>query len=661
MSRHHYHGTKESTKIDLKLYFRILNFTWKYWFRLTIGIFFGMLVGGSLLFALMMVPQMVSVVENPLTGKNAAQTVQTADQGTTGDPQLDKLLGQVRDYSARFSLPVEVHGTEIRVTKPVEFAFHAASPDGTLAWQLLALYGAGFAIAWLAKTIGEFLNKYFMNWVGVRVVADMRAYIFERLIAQSLRFYGKRDVGDLISRATNDTSMMEHCVAQTVSELTCGPVQLLACLCAVWIACARAQTYSLLVILLIGMGIMVLPMGILGSMIRRVCRQTFARIAIVISRMHEVFTGIRVVKAYHSEEREAEMFRKVNNNYFKRQIRAVRLQLLVSPCTEFVAVVGTIVFLVFACSQGTRLSDLAALLSPAFMAYKPLKELSKSFSYIQRSMAAADRYFAMVDTHTELPEKADGKVLTEFTGSIELKEVEFSYEDRKILDKVSFSIPRGSTVAIVGETGSGKSTIGNLVARFYDVDAGAVLIDGVDVRDYSIESLRKTIGVVTQEAILFNTTIAENIAYGKPEASMAEIETAAKQANAHDFIVGGHHPEGYQTNVGEKGFKLSGGEKQRVSIARAILRNPPILILDEATSALDTVTEKQVQDALNRVMQNRTVLAIAHRLSTIRHADKIIVLRAGKIIESGTHEELLALNGVYRKLYETQFSREEEA
>ena len=658
MSKHHRPG-EESTKINLKLYFRILNFTWKYWFRLTIGIFFGMLVGGSLLFALMMVPQMVSVVENPLAGHKKEAVVQDAGKVSTGDPQLDKLLDQVRDYSRRLSLPVEVNGTEIRVTKPVEFAFHAASPDGNLAWQLLALYGVGFAVAWLAKTIGEFLNKYYMNWVGVRVVADMRAYIFERLVAQSLRFYGKRDVGDLISRATNDTSMMEHCVAQTVSELTCGPIQLLACLCAVWIACARAQTYTLLIILLLGMVVMVVPIAVLGSMIRRVCRQTFARIALVISRMHEVFTGIRVIKAYHTEERETAQFRKENDNYFKRQIRAVRLQLLISPTTELVAVLGTIVFLVFACSQGTRLSDLAALLSPAFMAYKPLKELSKSFSYIQRSMAAADRYFAMVDSHTELPEKTDAREMKEFTGSIELKDVEFSYEDRKILDKVSFTIPRGSTVAIVGETGSGKSTIGNLVARFYDVDAGSVLIDGVDVRDYSIESLRKTIGVVTQEAILFNTTIAENIAYGKPEATMEEIETAARQANAHDFIVGGHHPEGYQTNVGEKGFKLSGGEKQRVSIARAILRNPPILILDEATSALDTVTEKQVQDALNRVMQNRTVLAIAHRLSTIRHADQIIVLRAGKIIESGNHEELLALNGAYRRLYDTQFSREE--
>ena len=398
----------------------------------------------------------------------------------------------------------------------------------------------------------------------------------------------------------------------------------------------------------------------MGALIRKVCRKVYARIAVVISRMHEVFTGIRAVKAYHAEERELVRFRQMNDRYFKQQIRAVRLQLLVSPSTEFVAVTGTLVFLVFACSQGVSLADLTAMLSPAFMAYKPLKDLSKSFSYIQRSMAAADRYFEIIDQHTELPEKTDARELEDFSDAIELDDVVFSYDDRRILDHVSFRIPRGSTVAIVGETGSGKSTIANLVARFYDVDSGAVRIDGVDVRDYTLDSLRRTIGVVTQDAILFNTTIAENIAYGKPDATQAEIEEAAKQANAHNFIVDGHHPEGYKTVVGEKGFKLSGGEKQRVSIARAILRNPPILILDEATSALDTVTEKLVQDALNRVMKNRTVLAIAHRLSTIRSADMIIVLRDGRIIESGNHAELLAKNGVYKKLCDTQFVHDEE-
>ena len=406
MSRH-YRKEEEKHKFDLNLYLRILRFTRKYWGRLTVGIISGMLVGGSLLFALMIIPQMVTVVENPHVAHTAAAGAGNAE--STGDPQLDRLLAQVRDYSRRLSLPVEVHGTEIRVTSPVEFSFRAATPDGRVAWQIFALYGLGFVLAWAGKTIGEFLNKYLMNWVGVRVVADMRAYIFERLVEQSLKFYGKRDIGDLISRATNDTNMMEHCVAESVSELTCSPVQLLACLCAVWIACARAQMYTLLFILLGGMCVMVLPIGIIGSMIRRVCRRTFSRIAIVISRMHEVFTGIRVVKAYHAEARETAYFRRVNDKYFREQAHAIRLQILVAPMTELVTVTGTLMFLAFACSQGTRLSDLAAMLSPAFMAYKPLKDLSKSFSYIQRSMAAADRYFSIIDTHTELLEKPDAR------------------------------------------------------------------------------------------------------------------------------------------------------------------------------------------------------------------------------------------------------------
>ena len=249
--------------------------------------------------------------------------------------------------------------------------------------------------------------------------------------------------------------------------------------------------------------------------------------------------------------------------------------------------------------------------------------------------------------------------MREFRGSIRFENVDFNYGERNILSGLSLEIPRGSMVAVVGETGSGKSTIANLIGRFYDVTGGRVTIDGVDVRDYSIASLRRQIGVVTQEALLFNDTIANNIAYGCPEATREDVIRAAQQANAHEFIVDGRHAEGYDTNVGEKGFRLSGGEKQRISIARAILRNPPILILDEATSALDTVTEKLVQDALTQIMENRTVFAIAHRLSTIRHADRIVVLNQGRIVEQGTHDELMALNGTYRKLYDTQFARDE--
>ena len=415
------------------------------------------------------------------------------------------------------------------------------------------------------------------------------------------------------------------------------------------------NSYSLMVILLIGVPLVVLPIHILGRRIRKVYKKSFARIAEVFSRMHEVFTGIRVVKAYNTEAAEEERFNHVNRLYLRQVIRALRLQLLISPSMEVVAVAATLVFLVFSYSQGISVTQLAALLAPAFMAYQPIKDLSKVVASLQRSMAAADRYFNLIDTDTSLPENPDAVELTSFRDRITLDKAEFSYDERKIIDGVSFEIPKGHMVAVVGETGSGKTTIANLIARFYDVTGGAVRIDGIDVRDYRLSSLRKMIGVVNQDAILFNDTIANNIAYGCPSATREEIIEAAKLANAHEFIVDGRHAQGYDTEVGEKGFKLSGGEKQRVAIARAILRNPPILILDEATSALDTVTEKLVQEALNRVMANRTVFAIAHRLSTIRNANCIIVLKNGRVAEAGTHAELLAKNGIYRRLHDTQF------
>ena len=333
----------------------------------------------------------------------------------------------------------------------------------------------------------------------------------------------------------------------------------------------------------------------------------------------------------------------------------MKIDMLVAPLMEFMVVASTFVFLVISFSNGVTITQLAALLAPAFLAYKPVKSISKVITLIQRSMAAADRYFDLLDTDTSLPEKADAVNIAGIEKSITIEDVHFNYGDRTVLDGVSFEIKRGSMVAVVGETGSGKSTIANLIARFYDVKSGSIKIDGVDVRDMTIDSIRKNIGVVTQEPVLFNESIAANIAYGNGDASMDEIIAAAKLANAHEFIVSGRHSAGYDTVVGEKGFKLSGGEKQRVAIARAILRNPPILILDEATSALDTVTERLVQEALDHVMSNRTVFAIAHRLSTIRHADLILVMKDGKIVERGNHDELLAMNGIYSRLHAIQF------
>jgi subfamily B ATP-binding cassette protein MsbA len=331
--------------------------------------------------------------------------------------------------------------------------------------------------------------------------------------------------------------------------------------------------------------------------------------------------------------------------------------MLISPMTELVAVIATVGFLLYSYSQGVSITMLTALLAPVLMAYRPIKDISKVIGSLQQSMAAADRVFELLDTDMSLPEKTDAHELDGVAEGIELQNVSFRYDDRVVIDDVSFRIPRGHIVAVVGETGSGKTTIGNLIARFYDVSGGKVLIDGHDVRDCSIDSLRRIVGVVNQDPVIFNESIRANIAYGSPDATEEQIINAAKLANAHEFIINGVHEDGYDSIAGENGFKLSGGEKQRITIARAILRNPPILILDEATSALDTVTEKLVQDALNHAMLDRTVFVIAHRLSTIQNADKIIVLKRGEIAESGTHTELLALNGIYRRLHDTQFEK----
>lgn len=682
MSKHN----ENDSNFRAQSYLRLLKFTAPYWKRLSFGILCGMLVGGSLFFALLLIPQMVGLVDNgvgggisaeaePANAETVARLREIASESgisdaekerlmaevitrpAEDDPKLARLLDQAKDAIERFRLPCSIEGTVFRIDWPVKKSFDIVEPDGTLAWQLFAIYIFSFVAVWALRSLGMYLNGYYTRYVGLRVVADMRSAIFAKLTNQSLRFYGDMDIGHLISRCTNDTSALEYSVAHSIEELTNAPLQVLGCVAALIVACRKSNSLALIVTLLAGLLLVIIPLQIVSRLIRKYYRRTFARIADVFSRMHEVFSGIRVVKAYHAEQREVDRFNAVNKRYFKQSVRAMRLHILISPIMELVSVSVTLVFLLYSYKHGITVTEMAALLTPAMMAYRPIKDISKVFATLQQSMAAADRYFALLDTDTSLPEKADAVELKEFRKGIVVDDVCFAYDDRVVLDHVSFEIPHGSMVAVVGETGSGKSTLANLLARFYDVDSGSITIDGVDIRDYSISSLRRMIGVVNQEAIMFNETIAANIAYGKPDASMDEIVAAAKLANAHEFIVNGPHPEGYETEVGEKGFKLSGGEKQRVSIARAILCNPPILILDEATSALDTVTEKLVQEALNRVMSNRTVFAIAHRLSTIRNADIILVMQNGRIVECGKEADLLAReDGVYRRLHTTQFN-----
>ncbi len=631
-------------------YIRILRYVKPYKAKLAVGILAGFVAGGSLFGSFFWIKDLIEPfekrpaapgVELAVADRKPESPAQTEDTVKKSGKEAEKKLKEfqfLEKYANEYGIPLQ-------------------TPDGRLTWQGFALAISGLILLFFLKNLATYLNKYYTRWVGTRVIADFRDEIFGKLLNQSLKFYGNTDVGQLISRSTNDTSQMESAVAHTIADATRCPIEIAACLGFLIYTAVTNRNMSLLLTILIGLPAAVLPIIILGRKIRKTYKRAYSKIADVVTIMHEVFTGILVVKAYGMEEAENARFKETNRKYFKTLVRALKLELAMTPLMEFVAVLSVIAFWILCYAKELTISQIFVLVAPAIMAYRPLKDLAKINTYIQKSMAAADRYFELVDMQTEVTEKPGAVPIERFERDIRFDNVSFSYGDRKILDNFNLVIPAGKVVAVVGETGSGKTTIANLIARFYDVDAGSVKIDGRDVRDMKISSIRSLIGIVSQQSILFNDTIANNIAYGQKNPSRDQIEEAAKKANAYQFIVDGRHGDGFDTVVGEKGFKLSGGERQRISIARAILKNPPILILDEATSSLDTVTEKLVQDALDNAMSGRTVFAIAHRLSTIQHADTIIVLAGGGIAESGTHEELLARGGQYKRLFEMQFSK----
>ena len=666
-------------------YWRILRFARPYWLRLTIGVLMGLIVGGTLFGGLMLLPDMATIVDQD-TGQSvkrrmtAEEVILAVEQASPemdreeqirmvaeimnpadADPKLTKALHHLSEYQKTFHLPIEVGRRSVTVKWPVTFEFPIVDGLGRMTWQFFMVYAVLFVLAWLLKNVATYIGHYNMRWVSTKVIADMRNKLYERLLSQSMAFFGHQDVGHLISRCTNDTAMIETSISDVIADAVKCPLEILACLCALIVVSVQNDMFVMLAVIVVGMPLCVVPVMVLGRKIRRIYKNAFAQVAELVSRMHETFSGILLIKSNHTEKREARRFMLVNGKYFMTIINALRLKLFVAPVMSMVTTTISLSFIVLAYARGISISQMFMLIAPAVLMYRPIKDITKVVNNLQRSMAAADRYFDLLDTATALPEKPDAVDLNEFRDAIEFRHVSFAYEaGHDVVRDVSFTIPRGRMVAVVGETGSGKTTVASLLSRLYDVTGGEVLIDGRPVTDYTIASLRRQIGIVTQEPIIFNDTIANNIAYSCPGASQEDIQAAAERANAHHFIVSGTHPLGYAEEAGEKGCKLSGGEKQRIALARIILKNPPILVLDEATSALDTVTEKLIQDALNRVMENRTVFAIAHRLSTIRNADLILVMDKGEIVERGTHEELLALNGRYRELHDTQFSMDRD-
>lgn len=498
------------------------------------------------------------------------------------------------------------------------------------------------------RGIFDFLSNYLMSIIGLRIVMKIRNDLYEHMIRLSHRFYSQGRTGDMISRIMSDVGYIQGAVTDVIVDLVKQPFMILFNIPMAFIWGGKLAVVSLITFPLVA-----IPISILGLRLRKVTRQMQEKTADITTILEETFTGIRVVKAFNMEEKEISKFESVNKSVFAFFTKMVKVTIIQKPLVEVMGAVGASLAIWFGMQQLPP-DRFVAFIGAMFIFYEPLKKLSKVNSNIQQSIGAGTRIFEIMDMeiHKDLPHAVNFK---ERIREIAFSHVHFSYNpDREVLKDIDLTVSAGEIVAIVGASGSGKTTLVNLIPRFYDPTGGFIAINGKDTRDFTLRSLRDQIGLVSQETILFNDSMRDNIAYGKPTASFEEIQRAAEAAYADEFIQ--QLKQKYDTPIGEKGFLLSGGQRQRISIARAILKNPPILILDEATSQLDTESEREVQTALENLMKGKTVFIIAHRLSTVQKADRILVIEDGRIAQQGTNESLLREDGPYRRLYELQFN-----
>ena len=545
------------------------------------------------------------------------------------------------------------------------FGLLYAAANGGLVWSVKGSFGkvfnlqgesfavvifiaALFPVMGLVRGVSDFASKYFIRWVGNRVVLDIRNESFAHLLTLSVSFFSRSRTGELISRVTNDTMQIERSVSMVIADIVKEPFTLIVMVVTLFVLDPWLSMLSIFLVPLC-----IIPVRLFGARIRRHARQGQERVADLMSILQEAISGIRIVKAFGMEEYERQRFAAQNKIFFNRTMSVAKARTSVEPIIVFIACLGVALVLVYAKWTAMTVDKFAAYAAAVFMMYEPIKKLSNVHLLIQESSAAADRIFEVLDTEVTVRDQPGAVAFPGRVDGIAFEKVSFAYQDALVLRDISFSIPAGTRVAVVGGSGVGKTTLVNLIPRFADVTGGRILINGDDIRRFTLESLRKSIGMVTQDTILFNDTVAKNIAYGSSDAKLDAVREAATRAHAHEFIaeMGG----GYDTVIGEHGVRLSGGQRQRLAIARAILRNPPILILDEATSALDTQSERQVQAALDDLMGGRTVFVIAHRLSTIVNCDTILVLAEGQVAEQGPHAQLLEQGGIYRRLDELQF------
>ena len=518
-------------------------------------------------------------------------------------------------------------------------------------WAVIALVALIPGVMML-RGLFSYLNIYLLQWVSIRAITDLRSRLFAHIMNMPAAFFSRTSTGELIARVMTDTGTLQGIISNATTVVVKDPVTLVSLLGYVmW------QQPKLTLISLVVMPVCMVPIIVYGRKVRGSSRALQTHSAELSSVMAEAFSGNRIIRAYNLEATVVEQFKATAGKFIGHYMRIVRSVEIPGPLLEFVGAIGLALLLIYLLvHRGERPSsaDFLAVILSIFSMYRPLKNLTRLHNTLVQGRAASEKVFALLATSSSIPEPAQPKPLQAAGAEVRFEAIDFSYGDKLVLQDINLTVKPGQLVALVGSSGSGKTTVTNLLLRFYDPQRGAIRIGGTDVREVTTYDLRRQIAVVTQETILFNQSIARNIELGRPGATQAEIVEAARHANAYDFIM--KKPKGFDTVVGEKGVLISGGERQRIAIARAILKDAPILILDEATSSLDSESERAVQGALEDLMQGRTTICIAHRLSTIQKADRIVVLDGGRIVETGTHAELIQRRGIYCKLYELQFN-----
>ncbi|MBI5661849.1 MULTISPECIES: ABC transporter ATP-binding protein [Ignavibacterium] len=615
----------------MNTYLRIISYVRPYWKHLVLTfiftIFYALLNGASVYLT---IPLLDTLFQESATKKVQQQT------------QIEQ---------AKSFLPDWIQNIQHSVTE----SFNQYILSGDKADILIKICFV-ILIAFLFKNIFAYLQGYFMSYVEYGAMKDLRDEAYQHLHKLPISYFKRERVGNLISRFTNDVNIVQASISATFSNLIKEPLTII-----VFLGIALSISWQLTLFAFVILPFSMAIIAWIGFKLRKQTTRLQEKLADITSVLQETISGVKIVKAFGMEEFENKRFMKETKEFFRLVLKIVRVRNASSPLTEFLSViVGAFIIyyggLLVLEKNTITASQFLGFLFAIFQMMPPIKELSSVNNRIQEASAAGDRIFEILDTEPDIKDVPDAIELKEFKDSIHFRNVSFKYEDSEewVLSDINFSVNKGEIIALVGPSGGGKSTLVDLIPRFYDPTDGQIILDGTDIRKYSLKSLRSKMGIVTQETFLFNTTIRENIAYGLSDCPMEKIIEAAKTANAHNFIM--EMPQQYETIIGERGVKLSGGQRQRLTIARALLKNPEIMIFDEATSALDNESEILVQEAIERLMENRTTFVIAHRLSTIRNATKIIVIDRGKIIQHGTHDELIAdEKGLYKKLYEMQF------